>query len=618
MQVEYAYNRRAFLDSLVASVSRHPLPPQEMFAQKLEYSPAGEVLRQTYGRYGARAEQDYAYDDLGRLREWTDGSLTTTYEYDQLGNRLLRAESGRTPEYLDYHPGTSRIWSRWRRDAAGNDTIHGYGFNADGAQTSHVLSYNTSTETRILREENLRYSFRNLLNRGRVRDIADGDGRWYDWRYRYSPGGEREQKRLYDVSGGVVPAPDSVVRPWAYYVLGAGGAQLAVYHGQEFDSLSVRCADNGRRVYMYPAGYRTFGLGPAAAIVTRPDGRKEYQVVDHLGTPRMTLDGTAGMLAAADYGPFGEEQAVAGVPQRAGYIDRERDLETDLANFGVRAYDPDRGAFTSPEPLWPAMPGVSPYAYVGNDPLGYTDRSGLSGESPQSTPLEPASSGSGDVEQGLRWWQIERLLGNSGPDDGRLGQRKPKRKRDRVVMGPPSPPKGDRGAKVVPPPIIVEAPSHTAVSAFTVGIVGLGIVMRASGAMTAVEVTSGASVALAADDVTGIGVADDILIPVVAAIGAATVVYLLTSYALSEGGDLPDPPIPDNPAEAPGPEWVWKGSGPPESGKGNWHNEETGESLHPDLKHPLPKGPHWDYWDSDGNKWARYPDGRIELVKQKR
>ena len=104
-------------------------------------------------------------------------------------------------------------------------------------------------------------------------------------------------------------------------------------------------------------------------------------------------------------------------------------------------------------------------------------------------------------------------------------------------MGPPSPPKGDRGAKVVPPPIIVEAPSHATVSAFTVGIVGLGIVMRASGAMTAMEVTSGASVALAADDVTGIGVVDDILIPVVAAIGVATVVYLLTSYALSEGGE---------------------------------------------------------------------------------
>jgi len=260
-------------------------------------------------------------------------------------------------------------------------------------------------------------------------------------------------------------------------------------------------------------------------------------VADHLGTPRMVFDGTAGTIASADYGPFGEELAVAGVPRRAGYIDRERDPETELANFGVRAYDPDRGAFASPEPLWPAMPGMSPYAYVGNDPLGYTDRSGLSGESPQSTPLEPASSGSGDVEQGLRWWQIERLLGNSGPDDGRLGQRKPKRRRDRVVMGPPSPPKGDRGAKVVPPPIIVEAPSHATVSAFTVGIVGLGIVMRASGAMTAMEVTSGASVALAADDVTGIGVVDDILIPVVAAIGVATVVYLLTSYALSEGGE---------------------------------------------------------------------------------
>ncbi len=51
----------------------------------------------------------------------------------------------------------------------------------------------------------------------------------------------------------------------------------------------------------------------------------------------------------------------------------------------------------------------------------------------------------------------------------------------------------------------------------------------------------------------------------------------------------------DDPTKCPGEGFEWKGKGPPGSKQGNWHNAETGESLHPDLDHPLPIKPHWDY-----------------------
>jgi hypothetical protein len=60
-----------------------------------------------------------------------------------------------------------------------------------------------------------------------------------------------------------------------------------------------------------------------------------------------------------------------------------------------------------------------------------------------------------------------------------------------------------------------------------------------------------------------------------------------------------------------GPGFKWKGNGSPESGMGNWHNEETGVSLHPDLNHEPPKGSHWGYKGPDG-KFDLYPDGRVE------
>jgi hypothetical protein len=54
-----------------------------------------------------------------------------------------------------------------------------------------------------------------------------------------------------------------------------------------------------------------------------------------------------------------------------------------------------------------------------------------------------------------------------------------------------------------------------------------------------------------------------------------------------------------DPTQCPEEGFEWRGKGPPGSKQGNWHNETTGESLHPDLEHPLPKKPHWDYLGPD-------------------
>jgi RHS repeat-associated protein len=70
------------------------------------------------------------------------------------------------------------------------------------------------------------------------------------------------------------------------------------------------------------------------------------------------------------------------------------------------------------------------------------------------------------------------------------------------------------------------------------------------------------------------------------------------------GNDATQPPSSD---------WEWRGKGEPGSGEGNYYNPKTGESLHPDLGHGPPIGPHWDY-KNKGGEWGRlYPDGSFEL-----
>jgi RHS repeat-associated protein len=56
----------------------------------------------------------------------------------------------------------------------------------------------------------------------------------------------------------------------------------------------------------------------------------------------------------------------------------------------------------------------------------------------------------------------------------------------------------------------------------------------------------------------------------------------------------------------------WKGDGPPGSKEGSWYNPTLGESLHPDLDHPKPLKPHWDYDGPNGEKARLNTDGTWE------
>jgi RHS repeat-associated protein len=70
-----------------------------------------------------------------------------------------------------------------------------------------------------------------------------------------------------------------------------------------------------------------------------------------------------------------------------------------------------------------------------------------------------------------------------------------------------------------------------------------------------------------------------------------------------------------DPSRCPDEGYIWKGSGTPSSRKGNWVRGEkpNQETLYPDLEHPLPIGPHWDYTSPEFPNGIRIkPDGTWE------
>src|SRR5262249_14365681 len=64
-------------------------------------------------------------------------------------------------------------------------------------------------------------------------------------------------------------------------------------------------------------------------------------------------------------------------------IGERQDDETALVFLHARYYDPAWGLFLSPDPVSPALPGVGTnrYAYGLNNPISWTDRSGLISDS---------------------------------------------------------------------------------------------------------------------------------------------------------------------------------------------------------------------------------------------
>jgi len=74
----------------------------------------------------------------------------------------------------------------------------------------------------------------------------------------------------------------------------------------------------------------------------------------------------------------------------------------------------------------------------------------------------------------------------------------------------------------------------------------------------------------------------------------------------------------NDPAKPPGEGFIWIGKRMVGFRGGHWFNPRTRESWYPDIEHPEPIGPHWDYTDPKENEFRVFADGRIEPKSPKK
>ncbi len=101
---------------------------------------------------------------------------------------------------------------------------------------------------------------------------------------------------------------------------------------------------------------------------------------ERLGSTSITTDSNGAFGSEIRYYPWGGRRYANGsIPTTFQYTGQRLDSGIGLYFYGARYYDPAAGRFIQPDTMVPQQQGVQAwdrYAYVGNNPLRYTDPSG--------------------------------------------------------------------------------------------------------------------------------------------------------------------------------------------------------------------------------------------------
>ena len=108
----------------------------------------------------------------------------------------------------------------------------------------------------------------------------------------------------------------------------------------------------------------------------------QYYIKDHLGNVRVVFKSGPTLISEHHYYPFGLNQEgsfyTSGTTQKYKYNGKELVGSLGWYDYGARWYDACVGRFTGVDPLASDMPAHSPFCYGFNNPVRFTDPTGMS------------------------------------------------------------------------------------------------------------------------------------------------------------------------------------------------------------------------------------------------
>lgn len=318
-----SYNAYGELATYTATVASSPVLSETYDSTEFPRDGLGRVTRLSRTQSGVHHDYDYTYDLLGRLTDVArDGQPLSHYAYDDNGNRLSFTPNGGSAINGTYD---------------GQDRLVNYGattytYSSEGALATKTNGSQTTTYTYDLR--------------GSLQNVSLPDGRQIT------------------------------------YVNDALGRRVVKYIGTTLKSVYVY---SGSRIIaeLTPTYVSRFVYGSRSNV---PDfvvqGGITYKIfADRLGSPRLVVraDAPNTTLVNIDYDEFGN---IIGSPVGFGalpfgFAGGLYDVDTGLVRFGARDYDPATGRWTAPDPIGYDGLQANLYEYAGNDPVNFSDMTGL-------------------------------------------------------------------------------------------------------------------------------------------------------------------------------------------------------------------------------------------------
>jgi RHS repeat-associated protein len=286
----------------------------------------------------------FTYDSANRLIAGQSGS----YGYDANGNRRTYSGTGST---------------QWQYDASDrliSDGTNTYGYDANGS-----LIRKTTPEGVWTFEYN---------HDGRLVRVVKPENQVIE--YRYDPAGRRIAKIV-----------EGIATHYRYSVFG----------------LCAEYNDQGQLVREY--GYSANSGNGAAPLYVKEGARNYFYHTDHLGTPWKLTDEAGNVVWSAVYDDFGMAQISSSLIQSHWRLPGQYfDEETGLHYNYNRYYSPEMGRYITRDPI---SDGTNFYTYAANNPLTFTDPSGLrtQGDVPSSDGLiDLDKAGNGELAFYLVEW----------------------------------------------------------------------------------------------------------------------------------------------------------------------------------------------------------------------
>lgn len=371
--------------------------------------------RRTQSKYADNSHTvSYVWDGAGRLSSTTSGTKTLAYQYDPAGNRtqLSWPEGGfyvtttfdalNRPTAIKELGTTDLATYAWddlsRRTTVtlGNGTTTSYGYSPQGALAS--LAHNLAGTAQDQTTTYTRNQVQEIVGHSWTNDLYQWAG-YANGTKSYTANGLNQ----YTVAAGATISHDTRGNltgdgTWTYSFDADNKLKSATKSGY---SATLGYDPEGRLHTTVLAGTTTHLRYDGADLVAEYDGsgnllrryvhgpgvdealvwyegstttNKTWLYADHLGSVTATANSAGTSTATYSYGPYGEPNVTTGV--RFRYTGQQYIGGLNLYYYKARFYSPAIGRFLQTDPIGTAD-DLNLYAYVGNNPVNFSDPSGL-------------------------------------------------------------------------------------------------------------------------------------------------------------------------------------------------------------------------------------------------